>query len=64
MAAHLVAHPYATAGELADVRAAERAKSQSAVPYFDFTVSAVKSVSVLHASLLTDARRLREARSG
>ena len=55
MAVHLVAHPYATAGELEEVRAAERAKSQSAVPYFDFTVSAVKSVSVLHASLLTDA---------
>ena len=61
VAAHLVAHPYATAGELAGVRTAERAKSQSAVPYFDFTVSAAKSVSVLHASLLTNARRLREA---
>ena len=34
VAAHLVAHPYATAGELAEVRAAERAKSQSAIPYF------------------------------
>ena len=45
VAAHLVAHPYATAGELEAVRAAERAKSQSAVPYFDFTVSAAKSVS-------------------
>ena len=31
-------------GELEPVRAAERAKSQSAVPYFDFTVSAAKSV--------------------
>ncbi len=61
VAAHLVAHPLATAGELAGVCAAERAKSQSSVPYFDFTVSAAKSVSVLHASLLTDARRLREA---
>ena len=61
VAAHLVAHPLATAGELAGVRAAERAKSQSSVPYFDFTVSAAKSVSVLHASLLTDARRLRES---
>ena len=30
VAAHLVAHPYATEGELADVRTAERAKSQSA----------------------------------
>ena len=60
VAAHLVAHPYATEGELADVRAAERAKSQSAVPYFDFTVSAAKSVSVLHASLLVAARQARE----
>ena len=61
VAAHLVAHPYATEGELAGVRAAERAKSQSAVPYFDFTVSAAKSVSVLHASLLVAARQAREA---
>jgi conjugative relaxase-like TrwC/TraI family protein len=60
VAAHLVAHPYATEGELAGVRAAERAKSQSAVPYFDFTVSAAKSVSVLHASLLVAARQARE----
>ncbi len=60
VAAHLVAHPYATEGELADVRTAERAKSQSAVPYFDFTVSAAKSVSVLHASLLVAARQARE----
>ena len=61
VAAHLVAHPYATAGELAGVRAAERARSQSAVPYFDFTVSAAKSVSVLHASLLVAARQARES---
>ena len=60
VAAHLVAHPYATEGELAGVRTAERAKSQSAVPYFDFTVSAAKSVSVLHASLLVAARQARE----
>ena len=63
MAAHLVAHPYATAGELEEVRAAERAKSHSSVPYFDFTVSAAKSVSVLHASLLVAARQARETRS-
>jgi len=63
VAAHLVAHPYATEGELAGVRTAERAKSHSAVPYFDFTVSAAKSVSVLHASLWWPlARRARAER--
>ena len=47
--------PAATAGELAGVRAAERAKSQSSVPYFDFTVSAAKSVQCL-ARLAADGR--------
>jgi conjugative relaxase-like TrwC/TraI family protein len=61
VAAHLSVHPLATEGELAEVRAAERAKSQHATPYFDFTVSAAKSVSVLHASLLVAARQLHEA---
>jgi conjugative relaxase-like TrwC/TraI family protein len=60
-AAHLSVHPLATEGELAAVRAAERAKSRHATPYFDFTVSAAKSVSVLHASLLVAARQAREA---
>ena len=50
MAAYLAAHPYASAVELAEVRAAERGKDPHQVPYFDLTVSAVKSVSVLHAS--------------
>ena len=50
MAAYLAAHPYASATELAEVRAAERGKDPHQVPYFDLTVSAVKSVSVLHAS--------------
>src|SRR5260370_13919650 len=49
-AAHLAAHPYASATELAEVRAAARGKDPHGVPYFDLTVSAVKSVSVLHAS--------------
>ena len=60
VAAHLALHPYATAGDLAAVRAAERAKSRNVTPYFDFTVSAVKSVSVLHASYLVAARQARE----
>ena len=42
------------------MRAEERAKTQHSVPYFDFTISAAKSVSVLHASLLVSARQARE----
>ena len=61
VAAHLSVHPLATEGELAEVRAAERAKSRHATPYFDFTVSAAKSISVLHASYLVAARQLHEA---
>ena len=41
--AYLAAHPYASATELAEVRAAERGKDPHQVPYFDLTVSAVKS---------------------
>jgi conjugative relaxase-like TrwC/TraI family protein len=59
VAAHLAAHPFATEGDLERVRAAERARAQHSVPYFDFTVSAAKSVSVLHASLLVAARQAR-----
>src|SRR5215472_6322922 len=44
-------HPYASAAELGESRAGLRAKaSQRNVPYFDLTISAVKSISVLHAS--------------
>ena len=58
--AYLAAHPYASAVELAEVRAAERGKDPHTVPYFDLTVSAVKSVSVLHASYRVSARQARE----
>jgi conjugative relaxase-like TrwC/TraI family protein len=61
VAAHLAAHPFATEGDVELVRVAERAKAQHSVPYFDFTVSAAKSVSVLHASLLVAARQARAA---
>ena len=54
------AHPYASATELAEVRAAERGKDPRQVPYFDLTVSAVKSVSVLHASYRVSARQARQ----
>ena len=60
VAAHLAAHPYASAVELAEVRAAERSKDPHQVPYFDLTISAVKSVSVLHASYRVSARQARE----
>ena len=60
VAAYQAAHPYASATELAEVRAAERAKDPHQVPYFDLTVSAAKSVSVLHASYRVAARHARE----
>ncbi len=60
VAAYLAAHPYASAVELAEVRAAERGKDPHQVPYFDLTISAAKSVSVLHASLRVSARQARE----
>ena len=60
VAAYLAAHPYASATELAEVRAAERGKDPRTVPYFDLTVSAVKSVSVLHASYRVSARQARD----
>ena len=60
MAAYLAAHPYASATELAEVRAAARGTDPHQVPYFDLTVNAVKSVSVLHASYRVAARQARE----
>jgi hypothetical protein len=64
VAAYLAAHPYASAVELAEVRAAERGKDPHQVPYFDLTVSAVKSVSVLHASYRVAARQARDRGEG
>ena len=60
MAAYLAAHPYASAVDVAEVRAAERGNDPHSVPYFDMTVDAVKSVSVLHASYRVSARQARE----
>ncbi len=60
VAAYQAAHPYASAVEIAEVRAAERGKDPHQVPYFDLTISAAKSVSVLHASLRVAARQARE----
>ena len=60
MAAYRAARPYASATELAKVRAAERGTDTHQVPYFDLTVDVVKSVSVLHASYRVAARQSRE----
>jgi hypothetical protein len=57
VAAYLDAHPYASATELDEIRAAERGEDPHQVPYFDLTVSAVKSVSMLHASYRVSARQ-------
>ena len=55
-------HPYASAAELGEFRAGLRAKqSPRCVPYFDLTISAVKSVSVLHASYRVAAMQARRA---
>jgi hypothetical protein len=61
VAAYLATDPYASTTELAEIRAVERGKDPHQVPYFDLTVSAVKSVSVLHASYRVLARQAREA---
>ena len=61
MAAYRDAHPYASAIEVAEVRAAARGMDPHLVPYFDMTVDAVKSVSVLHASFRVAALQAREA---
>ncbi len=56
VAAYRAAHPYASATELAEVRATERGTDPHQVPYFDLTISTVKSVSVLNASYRVAAR--------
>ena len=60
VAAYLAAHPYASATEVAEVRAAARGTDPHLVPYFDLTVDVVKSVSVLHASCRVAARQARQ----
>jgi TrwC relaxase/AAA domain len=60
VAAYLAARPYACATELAEVCAVERGRDPHQVPYFDLTVSAVKSVSVLHASYRVSAHMARD----
>jgi AAA domain/TrwC relaxase len=57
VAAYRAGHPHASAGQLAEVRAAARGTDPGQVPYFDLTVDVVKSVSVLHASYRVAARQ-------
>ena len=60
--AYREAHPYASASEVEEERARARSRAgQIKVPYFDLTISAVKSVSVLHASLKVAAARTGDA---
>ena len=58
VAAYTAEHPFASAVEIAEVRAAERAKQTAErVPYYDMPLDEVKSVSVLHASLKLAAKQ-------
>ena len=50
-AAFRAAHPFASEIEVAEAVAKARGGARVTVPYYDLTVSASKSVSVLHASL-------------
>ena len=50
-AAFRAAHPFASGVEVAEAVARARGGARVAVPYYDLTVSAAKSISVLHASL-------------
>ena len=47
--------PWPQPEEIADIRLRERAKVRNVVPFFDFTFSAAKSVSVAHAGYLAAA---------
>jgi conjugative relaxase-like TrwC/TraI family protein len=62
VAAYVKAHPFASVTEVAEFRASQRARrGPKSVPYFDITISAVKSVSVLHASYRIAAMQARQA---
>ena len=58
--AYRASHPYASATEVAEVRAVERGTDPHLVPYFDLTIDVVKSVSVLHASYRVSACQARQ----
>ena len=50
-AAFRAAHPFASETEVSEAVVRARASARVTVPYYDLTVSAAKSISVLHASL-------------
>jgi ATP-dependent exoDNAse (exonuclease V) alpha subunit len=54
-AAFRAAHPFASEVEVAEAVAKARGGARVSVPYYDLTVSAAKSVSVLHTSLKISA---------
>jgi conjugative relaxase-like TrwC/TraI family protein len=59
--AYREAHPFAAETEVAEAVSVAMSKTgQVKVPYFDLTISAVKSVSVLHASLKVSAMMARK----
>jgi hypothetical protein len=61
VAAFTAEHPFASAVEIAEIRAVERAKEDTRrVPYHDLTINMAKSVSVLHASLKLAAKQARD----
>ena len=60
VAAFRADHPYASETEVAEVRAAARSQNRNARPYFDFALGVVKSVSLLHASLIISAKLARD----
>jgi TrwC relaxase len=50
-AAFRAAHPFASETEVSEAVVRVRASARVTVPYYDLTVSAARSISVLHASL-------------
>ena len=50
-AAFRAGHPFASETEVSEAVVRARASARVTVPYYDLTVSAAKSISVLHASL-------------
>jgi conjugative relaxase-like TrwC/TraI family protein len=52
---------FPTEREIREIRLMARAEQRNSVPFFDFTISLEKSVSVTHASYLAAAKQAREA---
>jgi conjugative relaxase-like TrwC/TraI family protein len=52
--------PYATEEEIEEIRLKVAAKQRNNVPFFDFTLSMAKSISVTHASYIAAAKQAHE----